>query len=296
MVQKPNYILITAARNEGAYIEEPIESVVAQTVLPKRWVIVSDGSTDRTDEIIKRYEAKYDFLKYMRIDSQESRNFGSKIYAFYEGYKQMSHVEYDFIGNLDADVSFGSNYYEQILTRFQENPKLGIAGGTIFDIDKYGRGFHKQFSNLNTVAGAIQMFRNECYKNIGGYIPLSKGGVDAIAGVMARMHGWEVKSFTDLSVFHHRTMGTEKGCIFSARFRQGIMEYSHGNHPLFELAKCLLRIQEKPYLIGSCFRISGYIWAYFRKVQRAVPNDVVSFIRREQIDRLYGTLSGKKIK
>jgi hypothetical protein len=178
------------------------------------------------------------------------------------------------------------------LEEFEKNPKLGIGGGMI--LEPYRRGFHKQLMNLGSVAGAVQMFRRECYEDIGGYVPFEIGGEDALAEVMARMHGWEVRSFPNLEVCHHRITGTAKASILSARFRQGVMEYSIGYHAVFEVAKCLLRLREWPYLFGSCLRLSGYTWAFLRRTQRAVPDNVVKFLRRQQMQGLYNVLSNKK--
>ena len=291
-MMKNSYVLVTAARNEEAYIEKTIQSVVNQTILPKRWVIVSDGSTDRTDEIVSQYAANYGFIKLVHAKPQGKRNYASKVNAIKVGFRLLKSVEYDFIGNLDADVSFGPDNYECILRKFEKNARLGIAGGIIFDF--YDGGFQRQFASVNSVGGPIQLFRLQCYQDIGGYIPLKKGGVDAIAEVMARMNGWEVRSFPEIRVMHHRRTGTEKGHILSARFRQGVMEYSHGNHPLFEMAKCVSRIREKPYVFGSLFRLLGYNWAFLRRDKREVADEVVKFLRREQIQRLFAVLPKSK--
>jgi len=288
-----SYILITPSRNEEAYIEKTIQSVISQTVLPKKWVIVSDGSTDRTDEIVKRYETEYDFIELLCRETDEERNFGSKVYAIRAGLERLNGIEYDFIGNLDADVSFEPDYYERVLARFRDNPKLGIGGGILFELCG-GKWIQLQVSALWSVSGAIQMFRRQCYEDIGGYMPLRNGGVDAIAEVTARMHGWQVRSFSDMPVRHLRRIGTEKGHILFARFRQGIMEYCHRSHPLFEIAKCILRITEKPYVFGSIFRLSGYCWAFLRREQQDVPDDVVKFLRREQRCRMLGLLAKPK--
>lgn len=282
---KTHYILITAARNEDAYIERTIQSVISQSILPKRWVIVSDGSADRTDEIVARYAAKYDFIQLIKVDASTKRSFASKVNAIKLGYDQLGNIQYDFIGNLDADVTFESDYYESILSKFIQNPKLGVAGGTVFD--KRGKKFERQFINQSVnVCGPIQMFRRDCFEEIGGYIPLKNGGIDIFADLKARMRGWEVKSFPDVKVFHYRRTGTESRSVLSYRIHQGIMEYSFGSHPIFEVAKCFLRTLEKPYIIGSLFRIGGYSWAYFRRFKRVIPNDAVEYLRHEQLHRL----------
>jgi poly-beta-1,6-N-acetyl-D-glucosamine synthase len=287
-MDKESYVLITPARNEEAYIEKTIESVISQTILPKKWVIVSDGSTDRTDEIVSDYVARYDFIQLLRVAGDGNRNFGSKVNAFNAGYKQLEGIDYDFIGIVDADVSFDSDYYENVLARFEQNPKLGIAGGIFFDVydgKSHGKP-HKALVSLNSVRGPIQLFRRRCYRDIGGYIPQKLGGEDTVAEVMARMYGWEVQSFPKLKGLHHRLTGTEGLTIWRARFRQGIVAYSLGYHPLFQIAKCLYRVAEKPSFIGSILTMCGYYWSALRQDERIVSTDFVKYIRQEQMHRL----------
>lgn len=288
-VMKKDYVLVTAARNEEAYIEKTIQSVVDQTILPNKWVIVSDGSTDRTDEIVKQYEANHDFIQLLHRDADGSRNFGSKVYAIRAGIERFYGIQYDFIGNLDADVSFEPHYYERILARFEENPKLGIAGGVLFE-PCGGKWIRQYVSLLWSVSGPIQMFRRQCYEDIGGYIPLQAGGEDATAEAMARMQRWGVRSFSDIAALHHRRTGTEKGPIFLARFHNGIVHHRNGNHPLFEVAKCLYRIIDRPYIVGSFLIIAGYCWSWIRRNEYSIPIDVIKHLRREQKKRLLSLL------
>jgi biofilm PGA synthesis N-glycosyltransferase PgaC len=126
-VTRKEYVLITPAKNEEAYIEKTIEAVLSQTVLPQKWVIVSDGSVDFTDEIVARYEQRHSFICLVRAGKQGQKDFGSKVKAFQAGYSQVRDAHYDFLGNLDADVTFGADYYEQILERFHANPGLGLG-------------------------------------------------------------------------------------------------------------------------------------------------------------------------
>src|SRR5947207_9908009 len=123
------YVLITPARNEEAHIEATIKSVVAQPSRPVKWVIVSDGSTDRTDEIVKRYAAAHDWIELVRMPERTERHFAGKVHAFNAGLERVGESKSDLIGNLDGDVSFEADYFEYLLGRFARNPRLGVADG-----------------------------------------------------------------------------------------------------------------------------------------------------------------------
>jgi glycosyltransferase involved in cell wall biosynthesis len=285
-----SYVLITPAKNEEKYIKKTLNSVISQTILPKRWVIVSDGSTDRTDEIVIDYCEKHDFIVLLRADARNTRNFGSKVLAFRAGVERLRQLEYDFIGNLDADVSFGYHYFESLLKKFHEDKKLGVGGGRVLELKK---GVYKApfGSKRRSVPGAIQLFRRECYEDIGGYIPLTLGGEDGVAETMARMHEWNVESFSDLEVIHHRGKSFGVGCdILRYRYRGGLRDYLMGYNPTFFLLKALTRIVEKPYIIGTLFRLTGYCWALARGYKKEVPLECISSIRKEQLTRIKSAL------
>lgn len=280
-MDKFSYVLVTAARNEAKYITNTIESVISQTILPKKWVIVSDSSTDQTDEIVNSYAKKHNFIVLVHIKTDVRRNFASKANAIEAGYIRMRGVEYDFLGILDADTSFGPNYYECIIQQFQQNAKLGIAGGLISDV--YGEKCVPWLTRLDSsVGGPIQMFRRKCYEDIGGLRAQKNGGEDAVAEFMCRMHGWEVETFPAVKVYHHRRMGTANQSIWRARFILGERDYLIGYLPFFEALKCVRRIIERPYFIGSFLWLSGYLWAALRRYKRTVPLDIVKYIRKEQ--------------
>ncbi len=276
------YVLVTPAKNEEAYIEKTLASVAAQTIRPQRWVVVSDGSTDRTDELVKQYAARYDFIQLVRRDSA-TRHFGNKVHAFNAGYEQLTDVAYDFVGNLDADIELPPDYYETVLNRFAENEKLGLAGGTRFDWCD-GR-FVKVECARNSVGGPFQLFRRYAYEKIGGYRPLKLGGIDAVAEIMVRQHGWQVRSFTDITVHHYRCTGTAKGSTYQAAFRGGKKLYVIGYHPLFEVVK-LMRVRGFKALVENMYEMAGYSVAAITRYERQVPDVFVKYLRGEQLDRL----------
>ncbi|NUM56306.1 MAG: glycosyltransferase family 2 protein [Candidatus Hydrogenedentes bacterium] len=279
-----HYVLITPARNEAAYIEKTLKSVVNQTLLPRRWVVVSDASTDRTDEIVMDYAARHSFIEFVRVEKDPNRSFASKVFAIRAGERKLTDVSYRFIGNLDADVEFDPAYFETVVARMIECPRLGLAGGHIYD---YLDGqFIPQQIVKNSVAGAVQLFRRDAYERIGGYIPLPRGGIDAIAEIMVQMYGWECETFADLKVNHYRPMGTALGGLISARYRDGMQDYAFGNHPLFEIVKCAARIGVRPIAIGAVMRMVGYVRAAIHAEPRHVPADVVAYMRQTQLHRL----------
>ncbi|MGZ9055555.1 glycosyltransferase [Methylomagnum sp.] len=280
-----SYVLMTSARNEEKYIEGTLQSVVAQTLLPKKWVVISDGSTDDTDSIIKRYASRYEFIHYLRTHHTADRTFGSKVYALRLALREFEACEFDVIGNLDADVTFSSDYFSRIMTCFQADSELGIAGGLIHENHGGHVIPHRQAIDLN-VAGASQNFRRECFERIGGYRPLPKGGEDPLADLMARMYGWKVKTFPKLIVMHHRHCGTASGHKYKPFFDLGRVDSYFGFHPLFELAKCFSRVDERPYLVGSLIRLLGYCYGAFSREPLAIPRAARDFLRKEQLGRL----------
>ncbi|MFY9397392.1 MAG: glycosyltransferase family 2 protein [Desulfomonilia bacterium] len=277
------YVLVTPARNEEAFIERTIVSVVSQTVPPRKWVIVSDGSTDATDAIVSRYASQYPFIRLIRRESGANRNFGSKIMAFNAGYAALKDTTYDLIGNLDADVSFEPRYYETMLEKFSQNPGLGLAGGEIYEYYD-GREYAYNSSPWH-VSGAIQLFRREAFEDIGGYRAIEKGCVDALACIMVPMRGWKVEKYPEIKVTHYRRQGSAKG-VLSTRYHYGALERSLGYHPLYEALKCARRLRERPYVLGSLSHLSGYIIAGIRNGPYLVGDEVREYLRKEHLQRI----------
>lgn len=288
-MSKKSYVLITAARNEGSFIEQTIKSVISQSTLPTKWIIVSDGSTDDTDEIVSKYCEKHNFIELIRKKETGERDFCSKVHALNMGYARLKNINSAFIGNLDADVSLSQNYYEKVLEKFEKNSKLGIAGGIIEEL--INNKYINQNISFNSVAGAIQLFRRRCFEETGGYIPARLGGEDAIVEVMARMRGWVVQTFPEIKVRHHRIVGSGQGDILKARFRAGNMFYLLGYHPLFFIVRSIYRMIDRPFIIGSVLQISGYFLASIRREERVVSADFVKFLASEQIQRIKSLLN-----
>lgn len=287
------YVLVTAAYNEEKFIAQTIDSVTSQTVLPQKWIIVSDGSTDKTDEIVRAYVEKYAFIKLYRITEEHPRNFAAQVNAINAGYALLKNVEFDFVANLDADISFDPSYYEALLGKFEANPKLGLAGGFVYE--DHGKGFQPRRTNsTQSVAHATQMFRRLCFESIGGYLPLRYGGPDWVAEVMVRQQGWSAQAFPELVVHHYRPGGSTEGFV-RGWYRQGLMDYSLGSVPLFEIAKCVRRIPEHPFVVGALTRLAAFGLSYVARAPRLVSPEFMRYLREEQRQRLRAIIrSGPK--
>lgn len=285
------YVLVTAARNEEDYIRKTIESVIDQTVLPLIWVIVSDNSTDSTDDIVSEYVNDFPFIHLIKNEGDEIRNFGSKAMAISRAYSYVESLKFDFVGNLDADVTFGPKYFESVISKFDNEEKLGLVGGVRYDLCQSG--FKLVNCSKNSVGGPCQFFRRECFEAIGGYLTLKYGGVDAVAEVSARMLGWQVETFKDICIYHHRKTGGASKSVLRMFFRSGIKEYVIGYHPLFMSLRALFRFKQEPVLLGSMVRIGGFCWAAMRRFERPVSNEFVRFLRMEQLSRLRSVFSGR---
>jgi biofilm PGA synthesis N-glycosyltransferase PgaC len=277
------YVIVTPARNEARLIEQTIQAVIAQTVQPVRWVIVSDGSTDGTDDIVKRYALAHPWIRLVRTPERAERNFAGKVRAFNAGYETLGDLSYDVIGNLDADITFEPTYFEFLLGRFDQDARLGV-GGTPFR-----EGTHQydyRFTNIEHVSGACQMFRRACFEEIGGYKPIKGGGIDWVAVTTARMRGWHTRTFLEMACYHHRAMGTAQASELSARFRQGKKDYSLGGHPLWQLFRSAYQMKSSPVVAGGVWLLAGYAWAWITRVERSASPDLIRFHRHEQLARL----------
>jgi poly-beta-1,6-N-acetyl-D-glucosamine synthase len=280
----PTYVIVTPARNEAQFIELTIKSVVAQTVRPLRWIIVSDGSTDGTDDIVRKWTSDHPWIQLVRMPERRERDFAGKVYAFNAGHAKLTDLNYEVIVSLDGDISFDSDYFSLLLGKLAADPKLGLAGTPFQELS--GQTYDYRFVSIEHVSGACQLFRRECFEAIGGYLPVRGGSIDHIAVITARMKGWKTRTFPEKVCLHHRIMGTADRSVLTSRFRLGIKDYRVGNHPLWELFRTAHQMTMPPLGIGGLALGAGYFWAVLRGEERPVSRDLIDFHRREQLLRL----------
>jgi poly-beta-1,6-N-acetyl-D-glucosamine synthase len=280
----PKYVIITPVRDEEEFVEATVESMRRQTLLPSEWIIVNDGSTDRTGEILDRIAAS---VPWIRVVHRANRGFrkagGGVMEAFYEGYNTLQCKDWDFLVKLDGDLSFAPDYFEKCFEYFRKDPDLGIGGGEIHhDIS----GAMKVEENPRFhVRGATKIYSRKCWEGIDGLWPAP--GWDTIDEVKANMSGWKTYAFPDLHLHHHRFTGTADG-LLPNRVKLGVACYVSGYHPLFVMASCLRRVTQKPYLTGAVAYLYGFLKSYWIKPPRVKERLYVAYIRGQQLRRLFG--------
>ena len=278
------YVLITPAHNEERFIEKTLESMVAQTLLPERWVIVDDGSTDRTAEIVERYAQP------LSLDPTRSASgrvwievLPARFTPLTQAWSELRSLEFDVIGNLDADLSFDPDYLEFLIGKFAEDPQLGVAGTPFTEDGGYDTA-RDSFEGENHVAGGCQLFRRQCFEEVGGYIPNRAGGIDWIAVTTARMKGWKTRSFPEKRFHHYRTLGTAGKSTWAASFSYGEKDYYLGGSPFWQLFRVVYRATKRP--TDGLALLSGYCWGAIRRIERPVSRELMRFHRREQTNKL----------
>jgi len=254
-VKEFNYIIVSPVKDEENYIEETIKSVIRQTVLPSKWLIVDDGSNDETPNIIEKYCTKYSWIQTLRLNRKGGRHFPAEIQAFNQGFEMIKDEKFDFIIKLDCDLSFDSGYFEKLLCKFKEDKSLGIASG-IYAEQKGNRWDPIRMPDYHTT-GASKVVRDECFRDIGGFI--NTRGWDTIDEIRAQMKGWRTRHFAELKIHHLKSEGSGIGkCTLHAM--HGEIYYLIGGSTLFFCFKVAHRIATgTPILLGGLMMIYGYL-------------------------------------
>jgi glycosyltransferase involved in cell wall biosynthesis len=253
-------------------------------MLPVEWVIVSDESTDGTDRIVQEYAALHPFIRHVRLKDRPERSFSSVVFVTEAGYKALRLTDYEYIGLLDADIRLVPDYFERMFEKFSRDPQLGVAGGLVYDVVEGEPEQNRQ--NLNEVAGAVQLFRRECFESIGGLVAIPEGGWDTITCVSARMKGFRTRTFPDLLVEHLKPRNAVFGHPLNRKWQMGVRDYVLGTGTLFEMLKCFSRIRERPYFFGSMARFGGFAWSGLTRRPKMLPEDIRLRIRQEQAMRV----------
>jgi glycosyltransferase involved in cell wall biosynthesis len=278
------YVIVTPIRDEDKFIEATIASVQSQSVQPAEWVIVDDGSTDRTGEIVDHYAAQLPWIRVVRRPNRGFRKSGGGVMeAFYDGYHAIQSESWDFIVKLDGDLTLPANYFEKCFEHFELDPQLGIGGGDIYhDIE----GVQKlEATPKFHVRGATKIYRRACWESIDGL--WRAPGWDTIDEVKANMLGWKTYSFNELRIVHHRFTGTAES-LWRDKIKRGVACYVSGYHPLFLAASCVSNLIRRPYVAGSAAIAYGFIKGYWVRMPRVNDKQLIKYLRTQQLRRLCG--------
>ena len=280
-MEKNSYLIISPCRNEADFMRKTIESVICQTVQPSLWVIVDDGSNDETPSILAEYASKSAFIKILHRDNRGFRSVGpGVIEAFYAGYAVVQIEDFDFICKLDLDLELPPRYFEMLIQRMNENPRLGTCSGKPYFIDKRnGKLVSEKCGDENSV-GMTKFFRKECFQQIGGFIRQVMW--DGIDGHRCRMHGWFAYSWDepDLRFIHLRPMGFSQKGMLTGRMRHGYGQYFMGTGLTYMTVSALYRMTRPPFIIGGLAMWCGYVRSMLSGKERLKDPAFRSFLRK----------------
>lgn len=279
------YAVITPVRDEAQHIVRTIESMRRQTHRAVRWIIVDDGSTDGTGAIVDRESAPLqDWVTVLHRPNRGHRaNGGGVIEAFYAGFGQLADNSWDFLVKLDGDLSFDPDFFERCLAHFHMEPRLGIGGGTICEIDNGELQVEAKGDPPFHVRGATKIYRRACWQAIS---PLPRNpGWDTLDEVMANRLGWRTRTFPELPLVQHKPTGSADGRWRNA-IKNGKANYLTGYHPAFMLAKCLRRVSRRPLGVESVGLLAGFLSGYWQRLPQVADRASIRYLRDQQLRRL----------
>lgn len=277
-------MIISPVRNEGRFLQKTIDSVVSQTLRPQKWIIVNDGSTDNTPQLIDEAAKQHSWIHAVhRPDRGYRKQGGGVIEAVYDGYNLVVHEPWDFLVKLDGDLSFDKGYFESCFEQFAGNSKLGIGGGTVCCWNGGELVAESRNDPRFHVRGATKIYRRQCWEQIGGL--LKAPGWDTVDELKANMLGWETRTFAEILLLQHKDTGSVDGA-WRNWVKNGLANYVSTYHPLFMLAKCLKRVFDRPYFLSAAGLAFGFVGGYVRRIPRVEDSALTRYIRAQQIRKL----------
>jgi len=281
MDHRPRYCIITPCRDEADYARRTLDSVLGQTRPPDLWVIVDDGSTDQTPEILDEYADHYETIRVFHRFDRGARKVGPGVIdAFYHGYRAIESSAFDYIGKLDLDLDLPPRYFEILIDRMEANPRIGTCSGKPY-FRSGGRWISEKCGDENSV-GMTKLYRRRCFEQIGGFV--REVMWDGIDGHRCRMLGWQAVSWDepDLRFEHLRPMGTSDKGWWTGRRRHGFGQYYMGTSPIYMVASAFYRMTRPPFVVGGLAMLVGYFDAMLRRQSRYEDLEFRRFLRDYQ--------------
>jgi hypothetical protein len=284
--QRP-YVLISPCRNEAQFMRRTLDSVVAQSETPKLWVIVDDGSTDETPKILAEYMAQHDWIRVVPKPDRGHRAVGpGVIEAFYVGLETVNLDDFSYLCKLDLDLDLPPRYFELLIDRLEETPRIGTCSGKAYFKNSKGEMESEGITDEMSL-GMTKLFSVRCFQEIGGFVrEVMWDGIDCHK---ARQLGWTPRSWDEpeLRFDHLRPMGSSQNSIYTGRRRHGFGQYYMGTHPVFMIASAINKSRVPPYLLGGFAMLQGYFGAMLKRTTRQTDTDLQRFIRSYQWKALF---------
>lgn len=275
------YVLISPCRNEAEYMRRTLDTVIAQTVQPALWVVVDDGSSDDTPRILAEYAARHSWIRVVTRADRGHRAVGPGVIdAFYAGYATINPADFEFLCKLDLDLSLPPRYFEILIQRMGENPRIGTCSGKAW-IEEDGKLIDERHGD-ETSLGMTKFYRVSCFTEIGGFVrQVMWDGIDCH---MCRMKGWVACSWNEpeLRFIHLRPMGSSQQSVYVGRRRHGFGQYFMGTGFPYLALSALSRMNQKPYVLGSLAMMWGWIESWLQKKPRFEDPEFRAFLRRYQ--------------
>ena len=290
-VSSRRYCLITPCRNEARFIRRTLETTTAQTVPPARWVIVDDGSTDETPQILEEFAARFPYIQVVRRKDRGKRAVGpGVIEAFYDGLATIDLDDFDYVVKFDGDLEVPPRYFERVMEHMEADPALGNFSGKLFERLADGRLIEERTGDENAV-GPIKFYRVQCFEDIGGFV--REVAWDGIDGHVCRMKGWiaQSKDEPDLRIIHLRPMGSSQDNIWVGRLRWGRGKYFMGSRFYYVAAASVYRMFERPWVVGGLGIAYGYLRAAVTRHPRHRDREYLRYLHRYE---LWSLLMGKR--
>src|SRR5262249_33263345 len=275
------YVLISPCRDEAEYMRQTLDSVIAQSIRPAKWVIVDDGSTDNTPQILAEYKSKHDWIEIVTRSNRGRRAVGPGVVdAFYAGYEIINPDDYDYLCKLDLDLRLPPGYFEILMDRMTANPRIATCSGKAY-MEENGHLVHERHADDVSI-GASKFYRVSCFKAIGGFVrEVMWDGIDGSSG---RWSGCVACSWDEpeLRFIHLRPEGSSQKNIYAGRMRHGYGQYFMGTGFLFMVASSIFRLNRKPYVLGSLAMLWGWLKAALDGKPRYEDLAFREFLRRYQ--------------
>jgi poly-beta-1,6-N-acetyl-D-glucosamine synthase len=283
------FAIISPVRNEADFLPRTIEATLSQTLKPRAWVIVDDGSTDDTLAIAQKAASQHAFIKTVTRKDRGFRLAGAGVIeAFYDGYGLLKDEPWEFLVKMDGDVTFDATYFEQCFARFKSDPKLGIGSGTVCCLKSNVLQPESTVDPAFHVRGATKIYRRVCWDAIGGLIRAP--GWDTMDEVKANMLGWKTLTFPEINLLHLRHAGEAYGA-WSNWTKNGMANYVVGYHPLFMLLKCCKRVFVRPYVLSAVGLFFGYFKGYITRRAQVDDKALIRYFKGQQMNLLLGKKS-----